>query len=66
MFSSRNRIPYWGVLAPDPAYKTFRTPNNFMSLLQSQHQNAEVVPVSAQDRIPGKEKTDQSSEDDSV
>jgi hypothetical protein len=35
-------------------------------LLQVKYQNADGVPVSAQDRIQGKEKTDQSSEDINV
>jgi hypothetical protein len=66
MFRSKSRIPYWGVLAPDPAYKTLRKPDNFTSLLQAKYQNADGVPVSVQDRIQGKEKTDQSSEDINV
>jgi hypothetical protein len=63
---SKSRKQYWGVLAPDPAYKTFRKTNNFMSLLQAQYQNAEGVPVSARDRVPGKDKPDQPSEDITV
>ena len=60
---SKSRKQYWGVLAPDPAYKTFRKTNNFMGLLQAQYQNAEGVPDSARDGVPGKDKPDQPSED---
>ena len=66
MIRSKGRTPYWGVIAPDPTYRTFHNPNNFMGLLQPQHQDTEVIPDSAQESIPGKEKTDQPSEDFSV
>jgi len=54
MRSSKSHKKYWGVLARGAAYKTFGKPNNFMSLLQAQYQNA---------RVPGKDKLDQPSED---
>jgi len=57
MMHSKSHKKYWGVLASGAAYKTFRKPNNFMSLLQAQYQNA---------RVPGKDKPDQPSEDITV
>jgi hypothetical protein len=66
MFLRKNRKPYWGVLARDPAYKQFHKADNFTSLLQGQVQNAEAVPVSVLDRVSGKEKPGQSSEDITV
>ena len=54
MRHSKSHKKYWGVLARGAAYKTFHKPNNFMSLLQAQYQNA---------RVPGKDKPDQPSED---
>jgi len=51
---SKSHKKYWGVLARGTAYKTFSKPNNFMSLLQAQYQNA---------RVTGKDKPDQPSED---
>ena len=66
MYLRKNRKPYWGVLARDPAYKKFHKADNFTSLLQAQVQNAEAIPVSVRDRVPGKEKPDQPSEDITV
>jgi hypothetical protein len=66
MLHSKSRKQYWGVLAPDPAYKTFRKTNNLMGLLQAQYQNAEGAPVSARDRAPGNDKPDQPLEDIAV
>ena len=66
MLRNNSRKQYWGVLAPDPAYKKFHKPEKFMSLLQAQYRNADGVPVSARDRVPGKDKPDQPSEDITV
>ena len=57
MGRSKSHKKYWGVLASGAADKTFRKPDNFMSLLQAQYQNA---------RVPGKDKPDQPSEDITV
>ena len=56
MFSSKDRKPYWGVLAHEPAYKQFQELDKLMSLLQEQVPIAELVPVAARDRVPEKYK----------
>jgi hypothetical protein len=59
MFRSKGRKPYWGVLAPDTAYKKVQKLDTLMSLLQEQYQFAEVVTVPAPERVPGKDKSNQ-------
>jgi len=68
---------YWGILAPENAYKTFRKSGNLVSLLQAPYQKAGMAPDSAwgntnmalaivQDTIPGSDTSDQSSKTDRV
>lgn len=54
LLRSNNREPHWGVLAREPATKTFRRPDNFISLLQAQY---------PKDKVPGKTKPGQPSKD---
>ncbi len=53
---SKNRRPYWSVLAPDPVNKTFHKPDNFISLIRAaQDQTSRVAPDSLPGKISGKD-----------
>lgn len=56
---SKGLKTYWSVLAPDAAYKKVQNLDSLMSLLQEKYQFAEVVTVSDLERVPGKDKSDQ-------
>ncbi len=58
MIQIKSRKPYWSVLTPDPIFMAIFISNTFKSLLPTHYQNTEGIPVSAPERVPGKEKTE--------
>jgi len=52
--SSKSRKQYWGVLAWDPDFKTFRKSDNFMRLQQVQYQKSGAVGRHKDGRLSGK------------
>ena len=56
-----SRTLYWGAIARDAASGTIHKPDIFIRLLQAQYQNGVVVPISAPDRVPGKDRPDHPS-----
>ena len=63
IFLKKSRKPHWGVLTQNTAYEKFREHDKFTGLPQAQVQIAEGSTVSARDTVPGKDHTDQPSED---
>lgn len=57
---NKGRKLNWSVLAPDAIHEKVHKLDDLMNLLQEQYQFAEVVPVPIPERIPGKNKSNQS------